>query len=103
MIRSYAEVRDCRRRFLLNYFGEELPEPCGFCDNCKTGHSYEVDTGGLQPFPLSSRVIHKSWGEGLVMRYEGDKITVLFDQVGYKTLEVGMVLLRGLLTRATSS
>lgn len=102
MMRSYAEVRDCRRRFLLNYFGEELLEPCGFCDNCKTGQSNEADTG-LRPFPLNSRVIHKSWGEGLVMRYEGDKITVLFDEVGYKTLEVGMVLLRGLLTRVSSS
>lgn len=102
MIRSYAEVHDCRRRFLLNYFGEELLEPCGFCDNCKTGQSNEADTG-LQPFPLNSRVTHKSWGEGLVMRYESGKITVLFDEVGYKTLEVGTVLLQRLLRQVSSS
>lgn len=31
----YAEVGACRRAALLDYFGEEYPEPsCGGCDNC---------------------------------------------------------------------
>jgi len=96
MMRGYAEVRDCRREYLLNYFGETLEQPCGFCDNCKAGIIIEEDEG-KQPFPLNSRVVHQSWGEGLVMRYEGDKIVVLFDQVGYKTLGLDLVRLRGLL------
>ncbi|MDN4644248.1 RecQ family ATP-dependent DNA helicase [Arthrobacter sp. PsM3] len=37
MIRSYAETHRCRRQFLLGYFGEDLPEPCGNCDNCTAG------------------------------------------------------------------
>ncbi|MBW4489870.1 MAG: RecQ family zinc-binding domain-containing protein [Trichocoleus desertorum ATA4-8-CV12] len=102
MMRGYAEVRDCRRRFVLNYFGEDLSEPCGFCDNCKSGIPNESETGH-QPFAITSRVVHKSWGEGTVMRYEDDKITVLFETVGYKTLGVRMVLLRGLLKRVDTS
>ena len=31
----YAEVSDCRRRVLLDYFSEKFPVPnCGACDNC---------------------------------------------------------------------
>ncbi len=33
---KFGELRTCRRRFLLNYFSEELAEDCGNCDNCTT-------------------------------------------------------------------
>lgn len=31
---GWCEVTDCRRRPLLQYFGETAPGPCGNCDNC---------------------------------------------------------------------
>ena len=31
---GYCEVADCRRRALLDYFGETLAAPCGNCDTC---------------------------------------------------------------------
>ncbi|ELT45460.1 RecQ family ATP-dependent DNA helicase [Arthrobacter nitrophenolicus] len=34
MMRAYAETDGCRRQFLLGYFGEDLPDPCGNCDGC---------------------------------------------------------------------
>ncbi|MFD7938982.1 RecQ family ATP-dependent DNA helicase [Streptomyces sp. NPDC059755] len=40
MMRGYAETTDCRRRFLLGYFGESVPVPCGACGNC-TGPAAE--------------------------------------------------------------
>ena len=33
---SFGDIRTCRRRFLLNYFSENLTENCGNCDNCTT-------------------------------------------------------------------
>jgi ATP-dependent DNA helicase RecQ len=31
---GFAETAACRRRVLLSYFGEDLSEDCGNCDNC---------------------------------------------------------------------
>ena len=42
MLRTYAELRDCRRRFLLEYFGEPAAPDwvCGNCDACDTQRAY---------------------------------------------------------------
>jgi ATP-dependent DNA helicase RecQ len=108
MARDYAETDACRRQFLLGYFGEDLPEPCGNCDNCADGSAYEEDyddgavaAAGGEPFPLQAAVVHKEWGAGIVMRHEEDVITVLFEQEGYKTLSRQAVTDGKLLTLAT--
>lgn len=99
MMRGYAEVQECRRNYLLNYFGEHKDDRCGICDNCRRGIS-EPERDRRQPYELNSDVIHRSWGKGTVMRYEGDKIVILFDRVGYKTLSLDAAAFRGLLSRA---
>ncbi len=33
----YAETASCRTQILRQYFGEELCDPCGRCDNCERG------------------------------------------------------------------
>lgn len=33
---AFGDLRTCRRKFLLNYFSEDLIENCGRCDNCNT-------------------------------------------------------------------
>ncbi|MFJ6538669.1 RecQ family ATP-dependent DNA helicase [Paenarthrobacter sp. NPDC091711] len=93
MMRGYAETDACRRQFLLGYFGEDLPEPCGNCDACEetpdaagSGRVGQPASAAENQFPLQSTVIHKEWGPGLVMRHEDDVLTVLFEQEGYKTL-----------------
>jgi ATP-dependent DNA helicase RecQ len=48
-------------------------------------------TAGDEPYPLHSTVRHNSWGSGTVLGYAEDKMTVLFDAVGYKTLSVASV------------
>jgi ATP-dependent DNA helicase RecQ len=87
MMRGYADTLACRRQFLLGYFGEELPEPCGNCDTCESGTAYEQAHGPDDgAFPANTAVEHAEWGHGVVMSGDATTITVLFDEVGYKTL-----------------
>ncbi|HEX5688383.1 MAG TPA: ATP-dependent DNA helicase RecQ [Roseiflexaceae bacterium] len=99
MIRGYAEARDCRREFVLTYFGEEFDGPCEFCDNCDAGRNILRDKEA-EPYPVGGRVAHRAWGPGSVIRYEAEKIVVLFDSVGYKTLALDLVAQAGLLAPA---
>lgn len=39
-MQQYAEALSCRRKVLLNYFGEFLTEDCGHCDICKNNPEY---------------------------------------------------------------
>ena len=97
MMRRYAEHTGCRRSFLLSYFGQDYPGPCGACDNDRRD---VPATPAAEPFPVGSRVASERWGEGSVLRYDGDQVTVLFDDHGYRDLLVPLVLERGLLRRA---
>ncbi|MGY2080909.1 RecQ family ATP-dependent DNA helicase [Modestobacter sp. SYSU DS0657] len=102
MMRGYAETTGCRRQFLLGYFGEQLDEPCGNCDNCSAGLSTEQHTADADhPFPVDLAVEHTEWGPGVVMRHEDDRVVVLFEAVGYKTLALQAVVDNRLLTART--
>ena len=89
MMRGYAQTQACRREYVLSYFGEAFDAPCDNCDNCEqttAGH-----TKWPMPFPIGSTIIHTRFGKGQVMRYEEDKINVLFETVGYKTFVTKMI------------
>ncbi|MDD9371054.1 MAG: ATP-dependent DNA helicase [Acidimicrobiales bacterium] len=89
MMRDYAESRTCRRRVLLTYFGEDHTGDCGNCDTCESGAAARVDAadgGAGDTFPSGMRVTHGTFGDGQVMRADGDTIVVLFDDAGYRTL-----------------
>jgi ATP-dependent DNA helicase RecQ len=102
MMRAYADTTQCRRQFLLGYFGEESSDLCGACDNCREGWSSAEATGTqldeAAAFAVQSRVEHAEFGPGVVMSVDGDVVTVLFETVGYRTLHLPTVLERELLT-----
>ena len=96
-MRSFAETTACRREFVLSYFGEPFEAPCGHCDNCRAG-LVTADDDDDDPFAVGARVAHAEWGEGVVQRNERDRtLVVLFDEVGYKTLALDVVVERDLL------
>ncbi|HEY0814883.1 MAG TPA: RecQ family ATP-dependent DNA helicase [Pseudonocardia sp.] len=100
MMRGYADTTGCRRQFVLGYFGEQLSQPCGRCDTCEAGTA-EAKPSGSGAFPVNGSVRHAKWGHGVVVSIEQDRVTVLFDDVGYKTLALAAVHDHDLLTRDT--
>ena len=99
MMQRYADLAQCRRSFLLSYFGQDYPAPCENCDNDSTAGAAAAPKPPV-PFPVGARVVSERWGTGSVQRYDADHVTILFDEHGYRELYVPAVLDRGLLRPA---
>ncbi|MFL6041656.1 MAG: RecQ family ATP-dependent DNA helicase [Gaiellales bacterium] len=92
MMRGYAETDGCRRRYILNYLGEEFdPSRCQMCDR-----SIEATRPETVPAPLGmnlgDRVRHTTFGDGVVQRLTRKTVTVLFDTGTYRKLRLGLAL-----------
>ena len=98
MMRAYAETDRCRMVFLVGYFGERLREPCGECDRCLAGTAEMPAHAGA--FTVGIAVRHATFGAGTVVDTDGDQLTVLFDEHGYRTLALRVVEEEGLLRPA---
>jgi ATP-dependent DNA helicase RecQ len=112
MVAAYAETSSCRRRYLLNYLGDEYPaELCLRCDSCLRvaekrvfddwdleSQQERIDANRGGPFSPGTDVAHPEWGPGVVQRVEGEVVVVRFDSVGYRSMHGPTVLERGLLT-----
>jgi ATP-dependent DNA helicase RecQ len=100
MMRAYAETDRCRMQFLLAYFGEQLEAVCGRCDRCGAGTAQATAAAQRDaetPYAVGAEVVHQQFGPGSVVDVEGSTVTVLFEEVGYRTLDAGIVERKGLL------
>jgi ATP-dependent DNA helicase RecQ len=100
MMRVYAETDRCRMQHLLAYFGEQTSEVCGRCDTCEAGTAQRSEAADETPYDVGADVVHRSFGSGSVVDVDGDTLTVLFDEVGYRTLDADIVERKGLLDTA---
>lgn len=64
---AFCETRQCRRKYLLNYFGETAPEYCGACDTCL--HKPELSDQTIVAQKIMSTVarINERFGLGYVV------------------------------------
>ena len=99
MMRAYAETDRCRAEFLLGYFGEKIADLCGVCDNCVDEVALETPDDEGRGVPAAVKGATRGVRRGHGTDLEEDRITVLFDDVGYRTLSLELVEEQGLLER----
>lgn len=88
MMRTYAETKICRRKFILNYFGDESENSsCKMCDNDFDSELGVKDFSAESKYKIGMNVEHKEWGRGVVQSTSEKTITVVFD-IGYKILDL---------------
>ena len=100
MMRGYAETDRCRAEFLVGYFGERLEHRCGRCDSCRAGTAPEPADEADAAYRVQDEVVHAEFGHGTVTDLEQDRLTVLFEEVGYRTLSLAVIEEHRLLTPA---
>jgi ATP-dependent DNA helicase RecQ len=103
MMREYLDTDACRWRALGAYFGDTGRPPCGTCDNCRArpdATAAEAEQAEASAFAVGQRVRHPRFGEGVVEGVEGRRLTVLFDEAGYRTLAADVAEREGLLEPA---
>lgn len=86
-----CETQTCRRKFMMNYFGEEYPDYCGSCDVCLS--KYEKFDGTIVAQKALSAVarLDQRYGVNFVIDFlRGSKSEKIFDwQMKLKTYGVG--------------
>lgn len=66
---ALCETTGCRRKYLLNYFGETAPDYCGNCDTCLTEREKEEATIEAQKLLSAVTRLDQRFGSGYIIDF----------------------------------
>jgi ATP-dependent DNA helicase RecQ len=86
----FCTITSCRRRYILNYFGEEAPDYCGSCDVCRTQYERADATVVAQKFLSAVARLDGRFGLHYVVDLlKGNAAKVRSEHQSLKTFGVG--------------
>ena len=86
---AFCETRNCRRKYLLNYFTEEAPEYCGSCDVCLSDYEKVDATVEAQKILSAVTRLQERYGINYVIDFLRGSSTIKEDQKSIKTFGIG--------------
>ena len=86
-MRTYGQSNICRRKYLMNYFGEEYPDHCGNCDVCFGRDNQRDMTVPSQMLLSTVARLNEAYGLGyVILVLKGSKSSKI--QENHKALSV---------------
>jgi ATP-dependent DNA helicase RecQ len=84
-----CETRQCRRQYILNYFGESAPDYCGSCDVCLSDEEKVDATVEAQKFLSAVSRLNERFGVNYVIDFLRGSSTVRPEHQNLKTYGIG--------------
>jgi len=84
-----CESRQCRRQYLLNYFGESAPDYCGSCDVCLSDEEKVDATIEAQKFLSAVTRLNERFGMNYVVDFLRGSSTIRSEHQQLKTFGIG--------------
>ncbi len=86
--KAYAETNVCRRKMLLNYFGEEYhKDNCGNCDNCKHPKKYIEASDALTCVLAAIKAVGENFDQQYIIDFVRGRATDNIVRHGHDKLE----------------
>jgi ATP-dependent DNA helicase RecQ len=86
---SFCESRECRRKFLLNYFGEKTVNHCGSCDSCLSEYKKFDATVTVQKLLSAISRLGERFGANYIIDFLRGSKSVKDDHHLLKTFAIG--------------
>jgi ATP-dependent DNA helicase RecQ len=85
----FCTITSCRRKYLLNYFGENAPDNCGACDVCRTSYDRADATVPAQKLLSAVARLEGRFGLHYVVDVLKGSSTVRMEHQSLKTFGAG--------------